>query len=224
MVSGPATSRCWVTPPRWWNMRSSSGWRMPWAGAAAEAGGVFTLSSADRGDLGLLASPFGELQLQTQARAWAIELDVSAGVEGVAYGRHGVTLLASPSAAGIEGKISATLAAPKDGPAFILVLHRRGRRVGNRRCGDQSHHGGLRSRADVGDFRKRFEVRHRYRARRRRRLHRQHSAFRRHAGGIRFSAWDGRTQAASLCAEERVLPPPCRSTAHSRASRCPASM
>jgi hypothetical protein len=89
-------------------------------GAGAEAGGVFTLSSADRGDLGFLASPFGELQLQTQAGAWAIELDVSAGVEGVAYGRHGVTLLASPSTAGIDGKISATLAAPKDGPAFIL--------------------------------------------------------------------------------------------------------
>jgi hypothetical protein len=89
-------------------------------GVGAEAGAVFTLSSADRGDLGLLASPFGELQLQTQVGPWAIELDVSAGVEGVAYGRHGATLLASPSTAGIEGKISATLAAPKDGPAFIL--------------------------------------------------------------------------------------------------------
>jgi hypothetical protein len=89
-------------------------------GVSAEAGAVFTLSSADRGDLGLLASPFGELQLQTQVGPWAIELDVSAGVEGVAYGRHGVTLLASPSTRGIEGKVSATLAAPKNGPAFIL--------------------------------------------------------------------------------------------------------
>jgi hypothetical protein len=89
-------------------------------GAAEEAGVVFTLSPAERGDLGLLASPFGALQVQTGVGPWAIELDVTAGVEGVAYGRHGVTLLASPGTAEVEAKLTATLEAPDKGPAFVL--------------------------------------------------------------------------------------------------------
>jgi hypothetical protein len=89
-------------------------------GATAEAGIVFTLSPAERGDLGLLASPFGTLQVKTQAGAWAIELDITAQVEGVAYGRHGVTLVASVGTAEVDAKFTATLAAPDKGPAFIL--------------------------------------------------------------------------------------------------------
>ena len=92
------------------------------AGATAEAGVVLTMSSADRGDLGLLVSPFGVLQFQTQAGAWAIELDVTADVQGVAYGRHGATIVASAATAEIDGKFTATLAAPSDGPAFIWAL------------------------------------------------------------------------------------------------------
>jgi hypothetical protein len=89
-------------------------------GATDEAGVVFTLSPAERGDLGLLASPFGALQVQTEAGPWAIELEVTAEVEGVAYGRHGVTLLASPGTAEVDAKLTATLEAPDQGPAFVL--------------------------------------------------------------------------------------------------------
>jgi hypothetical protein len=89
-------------------------------GATDEAGVVFTLSPAERGDLGLLASPFGALQVQTEVGSWTIELDVTAEVEGVAYGRHGVTLLASPGTAEVNAKFTATLEAPDKGPAFVL--------------------------------------------------------------------------------------------------------
>ena len=104
-------------------------------GATDEVGVVFTLSPAERGDLGLLASPFGALQVQTEAGPWAIELDVTAEVEGVAYGRHGVTLLASPGTAEVDAKFTATLEAPDKGPAFVLgspnALAHRGGRLGN---------------------------------------------------------------------------------------------
>lgn len=89
-------------------------------GATAEAGIVFSLSPAERGDLGLLASPFGTLQLQTEAGAWALELDITAQVEGVAYGRHGATLVAGVGTAEVDATFTATLAAPDKGPAFIL--------------------------------------------------------------------------------------------------------
>ncbi len=89
-------------------------------GATAEAGAVFTFSSADRGDLGLLASPFGSLQLQTQQGAWAIELDCTAQVQGVAYGRQGLTLVMTAASAEATGSFTATLPAPDSGPAFLL--------------------------------------------------------------------------------------------------------
>ena len=90
------------------------------AWADAEAGAVLTFSSADRGDLGLLVSPFGALQVQTNVWGWAIEFDFTADVEGVAYGRHGATIVASAATTKVDGKFTATLAAPSDGPAFIL--------------------------------------------------------------------------------------------------------
>ena len=90
------------------------------AGAPAEAGVVLTLSSADRGDLGLVLCPFGALTLTNQVGNWEIGLTVTAEVETVAYGRHGVTLLASASTAEVTGNFTATLAAPDEGPAFIF--------------------------------------------------------------------------------------------------------
>lgn len=90
------------------------------AGAPAEAGVVLTLSSADRGDLGLVVSPFGALTATKQAGRWALELNLTAEVDVFAYGRHGLTLVASPSTAEVQGSISATLAAPKEGPAFVF--------------------------------------------------------------------------------------------------------
>jgi hypothetical protein len=90
------------------------------AGAAADIGFMLMFSSADRGDLGLVSCPFGALALSKVIGKWTIELDFTAEVEAVAYGRHGVTLVASPSTAEVKGSISATLAAPEEGPAFVF--------------------------------------------------------------------------------------------------------
>jgi hypothetical protein len=90
------------------------------ADASAEAGIVLMLSSADRGDLGLVACPFGVLTLNKKIGKWTIDLDFTAEVETVAYGRHGVTLLASLSTAEASARFRATLATPTDGPAFVF--------------------------------------------------------------------------------------------------------
>jgi hypothetical protein len=90
------------------------------AGAAAEAGVVLALSSADQGDLGLVATPFGSVQFQDTNGLWTLELDLTAEVNAVAYGRHGVTLLASASTTEIDASFTATLAAPDSGPAFLI--------------------------------------------------------------------------------------------------------
>jgi hypothetical protein len=89
-------------------------------GADVEAGVVLAFSSADRGDLGLVMTPFGSLQINTQAGAWTLTLDFTADVRGVSYGRHGVTILAGASTVEIDGSFSATLPRPSDGSAFIV--------------------------------------------------------------------------------------------------------
>jgi len=90
------------------------------AGAPAEAGIILTLSAADRGDLGLVISPFGALTSTRQVGNWTIELNLTADVDVFAYGRHGLTLLASTATTEVVVSLSATVAAPEDGPAFIL--------------------------------------------------------------------------------------------------------
>jgi hypothetical protein len=90
------------------------------AGAAAEAGIVFTISAADRGDLGLVSGPFGALTSTRQAGRFAIEMNLTADVDVVAYGRHGLTLLASDATAEVAGGISATLVRRDDKPGFIF--------------------------------------------------------------------------------------------------------
>jgi hypothetical protein len=90
------------------------------AGAEAEAGVVVTISPADLGDLGFVFHPFGTLTSQRHAGPFVIELEVTAGVNVVAYGRQGVTLLADSGTAEFGGHVSATLTPPSDEPAFIL--------------------------------------------------------------------------------------------------------
>ncbi len=90
------------------------------AGAPAEAGVILAFSSADQGDLGLVATPFGSVQLQDTYGLWTLALDVTAEVNAVAYGRHGVTLLASASTTELDASFTATLAAPDSGPAFLI--------------------------------------------------------------------------------------------------------
>ncbi len=86
----------------------------------AEAGVVLTFSSADRGDLGLVVNPFGALTSTWQVEGWSVEIDLAADVQGVAYGRHGFTLLAAPGTAEVSGKLTATPLTPDNGPTFIL--------------------------------------------------------------------------------------------------------
>jgi hypothetical protein len=92
----------------------------PLNAAADEAGLVLSLSSAEQGDLGLVISPFGTLSSQWPAGRWMIVLDLTAGVDLLAWGRHGLTLLAGVGTVEVRGSISATLAAPDEGPPFIF--------------------------------------------------------------------------------------------------------
>jgi hypothetical protein len=88
--------------------------------AATEAGIIVTISSADRGDLGFVFTPFGSLTETWQVNGWNIEIDLTADVQGFAIGRHGFTLLADLNTAEIDGKLTATLAAPTGGPAYLI--------------------------------------------------------------------------------------------------------
>jgi hypothetical protein len=90
------------------------------AGAANEAGIVLAISAADRGDLGLVISPFGTLTSARQAGPFRIELKLTASVDVVAYGRHGLTLLANAETTEVAGSLSATLVSLDDEPGFIF--------------------------------------------------------------------------------------------------------
>jgi hypothetical protein len=92
----------------------------PLNGAAAEAGLVLSLSAADQGDLGLVISPFGTISVDATAGAWTIGFDLTAGIDVVAWGRHGLTLLASASTIEVTGHVSAALPSVDDGPAFVF--------------------------------------------------------------------------------------------------------
>ncbi|MCU1265911.1 MAG: uncharacterized protein JWM21_2229 [Acidobacteria bacterium] len=92
----------------------------PLNAAADEAGLVLSLSSAEQGDLGLVISPFGALSSQRPAGPWMIELDMTAGVDVLAWGRHGLTLLADLGTTEVAGRLSATLASPEEESAFIF--------------------------------------------------------------------------------------------------------
>ena len=90
------------------------------AGTAVEAGLIFTFSSADRGGLGLVITPFGTIASSRQVGSWALEISLTADVEGLAIGPNGVTFLAGADTLEVIGKVAATLPAPAQGPAFIL--------------------------------------------------------------------------------------------------------
>jgi hypothetical protein len=92
----------------------------PLYGAAAESGVVLSLSAAQQGDLGLVISPFGTIAVQGSAGPWKLVADLTAGIDVVAWGRHGMTLLASPGTVDVTGRVSATLASSSDQPAYVL--------------------------------------------------------------------------------------------------------
>ena len=90
------------------------------SGATADAGVTFSLSPASHGDLGLVVCPFGVIAIKEQFGKWLLEADVTTDIEAVAYGRHGLTLVASPSVTQVTGRVAARLAAPSKEPAFIF--------------------------------------------------------------------------------------------------------
>jgi hypothetical protein len=89
-------------------------------GAVAEAGVVLVLSSADRGDLGLVVSPFGALTTTRRVGQWKLEFELTGDVDAFAIGPRGLTLMASSGVAEIVGRAAATLAAPTERPAFVI--------------------------------------------------------------------------------------------------------
>lgn len=90
------------------------------AGAEAEAGVVLNPSPADRGDLGLVLSPFGTLNTTKEVGNWSVELGLAGAIDAVAYGRHGLTLLADEATTEVQASLAATLPAPEEGPAYLL--------------------------------------------------------------------------------------------------------
>jgi hypothetical protein len=85
-----------------------------------DSGVVLTLSSADLGDLGLVISPFGTLDSTRQAGPFSVEMKLTAGVDTFAYGRHGLTLVASPETTAVDAGLAGTLVPIEDGPAVVL--------------------------------------------------------------------------------------------------------
>lgn len=92
----------------------------PLNGIAAEAGLVLSLSAADQGDLGLVIDPFGTIAVQQTAGPWTIGFDLTAGIDVVAWGRNGLTLLASAATTEVTGHLSASLPSVDSGPAFVF--------------------------------------------------------------------------------------------------------
>ena len=101
----------------------------PLYGAAAESGVVLSLSAAQQGDLGLVISPFGTIAVHGSAGPWKLAADLTAGVDVVAWGRHGMTLLASPGTVDVTGRVSATLASSSDQPASYMLGNPNGSRI-----------------------------------------------------------------------------------------------
>jgi Family of unknown function (DUF6603) len=89
-------------------------------GATAEAGLMVAISPASRGDLGLVIVPFGSIATTRNAGSWTVDLQLTAGVDTMAYGRHGFTLLATPATTDVIGSAEATLVTFGDGPAYVL--------------------------------------------------------------------------------------------------------
>jgi hypothetical protein len=90
------------------------------SGAPGDIGFTLALSSADRGDLGLVVTPFGALALTLEAGQWSFKIDFTADVDALAYGRRGLTLVARPGATEVDGSFAAILGASDSGPAFVL--------------------------------------------------------------------------------------------------------
>lgn len=90
----------------------------PLAGLGAEAGVVLSFSPASRGDLGLVAAPFGSLGGAWQFGMWRSEVQLDAGLGLVAFGRHGATLL--PGEGQPELPLRLAFGATRDGDDLVM--------------------------------------------------------------------------------------------------------
>ncbi|MGX2031065.1 MULTISPECIES: DUF6603 domain-containing protein [Methylocaldum] len=88
-------------------------------GLESETGVVLSISSADRGDLGFVVSPFGTLTATRSVGPFIVELDITAGIDVFAVGRHGFTLLADASTTEVVGSVSAVLETA-EAPGFVF--------------------------------------------------------------------------------------------------------
>ncbi|MCP4403232.1 MAG: hypothetical protein GY801_38730 [bacterium] len=88
--------------------------------ADIDFGFTLTLSPADRGNLGLVVVPFGEMNFSEPFDTWLIELAMAADIQGFAVGPEGLTLLADQSTARIDAQFSANKLPDEVGSAFIF--------------------------------------------------------------------------------------------------------
>jgi hypothetical protein len=90
-------------------------------GSDVDAGITFTLSSDDRGGLGLVVSPFGNLEFSTSVDAWTFDAKLGAEIEALAIGPQGPTFIASADTVAIDGSFAAALTPPASGaPAYVF--------------------------------------------------------------------------------------------------------
>jgi hypothetical protein len=93
----------------------------PLDSGGAGAGFAVALSAQNRGDLGLVISPFGSLSREGQLGPWQLRFEAQAALDAFAWGRHGATLL--PLADGAPGavpSVSLALEATRPGEAWVV--------------------------------------------------------------------------------------------------------
>jgi hypothetical protein len=75
----------------------------------SRVGATLTLSSADRGNLGLVIVPFGEFKFSQVFNSWEIAIDLAIGTEGFAIGPNGLTFTtAAPEGSNVKGQLTVT--------------------------------------------------------------------------------------------------------------------
>ena len=83
-------------------------------------GFTLALSSADRGNLGLVVTPFGEMNFSSSLENWLVELAVEGSVGGFAIGPNGFTLIADENTRRLNSQFTANKIPNEFDKAFIL--------------------------------------------------------------------------------------------------------
>lgn len=83
-------------------------------------GATLALSPAERGDLGLVVIPFGNLNFSQTLADWLLTLELTAGVQAFAVGPKGLTLLAEPGTTSVQARLDAIKLPEASASAFLL--------------------------------------------------------------------------------------------------------